>query len=258
MLDVEQWCSFQRTANGRKSLWLVAEIVGGRASIYDALIAACRAHYDDLDRIAEDVAALGYANAAAILAERLPQTARARSGELGEILATEIVENQLDYEVPIRRLRYKDGREMALRGDDFIGIQQDDVNQLSFLKGEAKSRQAMDAATIEEARRVLSRDDGRPTPISLLFVADQLISKGEPYANLGRRLRHEVALRATPAGRITHVLFSLCGNDASVFLATDLAGADAGRPHISIQLRILDHQDFIRDVYEEVAALGDD
>jgi hypothetical protein len=62
------------------------------------------------------------------------------SGELGEILATELVEEMMDYEVPVRRLRYKDGREMALRGDDFIGIRVNAAGNLHLLKGESKSR----------------------------------------------------------------------------------------------------------------------
>jgi hypothetical protein len=83
-----------------------------------------------MDRIAEDIRALGFVGAAAVLAERLPRTPRARSGELGEIFATELVEEELGFEVPVRRLRYKDCREMALRGDDFIGVRVDGAGTL--------------------------------------------------------------------------------------------------------------------------------
>jgi hypothetical protein len=38
-----------------------------------------------------------------------------------EILATELVEEEIGLRVPVRRLRYKDGRNMPMRGDDFIG-----------------------------------------------------------------------------------------------------------------------------------------
>jgi hypothetical protein len=120
-----------------------------------------------LDEIAEDVRELGYPGAAAILAERMrapPEHVR----ELGEILATELVEEHLEFEVPIRRLRYKDGREMALRGDDFVGLKLDDQQKLHYLKGESKSRVNLANATISEARKALSRDDGRPTATSSL------------------------------------------------------------------------------------------
>jgi hypothetical protein len=51
----------------------------------------------------------------------MPQQAKGRLGDLGEILATELVEERINLRVPVRRLRDKDGRNMAMRGDDFIG-----------------------------------------------------------------------------------------------------------------------------------------
>jgi hypothetical protein len=54
-----------------------------------------RSHYDRLERIAADVERLGYAAAAKILSTELPKTMTARSGDLGEILATELVEERL-------------------------------------------------------------------------------------------------------------------------------------------------------------------
>ena len=80
-----------------------------------------RSHYDRLERIADDVQRLGYKVAAGILRAQLPQTDKGRSGDLGEILATELVEEEIGLRVPVRRLHYKDGRNMAMRGDDFIG-----------------------------------------------------------------------------------------------------------------------------------------
>ncbi len=81
-----------------------------------------RSNYDDLNSIAQDIKELGFPSAAIIFNERLPLTTKARSGELGEIIATEFAEEILGFKIPIRRIRYKEGREMALRGDDFIGV----------------------------------------------------------------------------------------------------------------------------------------
>src|ERR1700674_1908815 len=131
------WCGCERADTGRKHLLKFTEKVGGRAVVKANLPKVMRSHYDDAVRIAEDVAQLGYAKAAALLAERMPRSKRARSGELGEILATEVVEESLGYRVPVRRLRYKDGREMALRGDDFIGLNVEAGGVLRFAKGES-------------------------------------------------------------------------------------------------------------------------
>ena len=135
----DDWCTLVRDENGGKRLWQLAEKEKKRAEIRTRLVETVRSHYDDLDRITDGVSALGYKGVAKILRARLPQTRRARSGELGEILAAELVEEKVGFQIPVRRLRYKDGREMALRGDDFLGFAIDDEDQLRLLKGESKS-----------------------------------------------------------------------------------------------------------------------
>lgn len=254
----EPWCDRERTEDNQKQLWKLTERAGGRAAIEAVLSDCIRSHYDDMDRIAEEIRELGYPHAAAILAERMPRSARARSGELGEILATELVEEQMGYTVPVRRLRYKDGREMALRGDDFIGIRVDAEDHLHLLKGESKSRASLAGATITEARAALSRDGGRPTATSLLFIADRLMDHADDRRTLGRKIRNEVATRAAPPGRIGHVLFAVSGNAMPQALLEDLRAAEAVRPQIAIHLRIEDHQVFIRTSYERALELGND
>jgi hypothetical protein len=126
---------------------------GGRAKTSDDLAETIRSHYDRLERIAEDVERLGYDVAAKILSEAMPQTAKSRSGDLEEILATELVEEAIGLRVPVRRLRYKDGRNMAMRGDDFIGAGYHGKGEkLWLLKGEAKSNKTLGKATVTSAR----------------------------------------------------------------------------------------------------------
>lgn len=254
----EPWCDRERTGDHQKQLWKLTERAGGRAAIEAALPDCIRSHYDDMERIAEEIRDLGYPHAATILAERMPRSARARSGELGEILATELVEEQMGYTVPVRRLRYKDGREMALRGDDFIGIRVDAEDHLHLLKGESKSRAALAGATITEARAALSKDEGRPTATSLLFIADRLMDHTDERRTLGRRIRNEVATRAASPGRIGHVLFTVSGNATPQALHDDLQATDTVRPQFVVHLRIEDHQAFIRTSYERALALGND
>ena len=149
--------------------------------------------------VAEDVKRLGYEVAGEILRTAMPQTAKGRSGDLGEILATELVEEEIGLRVPVRRLRYKDGRNMAMRGDDFIGAGYDGAGEkLWLLKGEAKSNKVLGKGTVTSARKVLNRDSGRCTPDSLLFVANRLLESNDPNDNaLGRDLRDEVGLKTS-------------------------------------------------------------
>ncbi len=251
------WFDCQRDDNDRKRLWKFTERENDRTAIAHRLPDLLRSHYDDMDRIAQDICDLGFVGAAALLAARLPRTPRARSGELGEILATQLVEEKLRFEVPVRRLRYKDRREMALRGDDFIGVRIGEAGGLYLLKGEAKSRAALAKATIDEARTAVSRDDGRPTATSLLFIADRLMEREDDKANLGRTIRNEVASRTVPAARIDHALFTMSGNAAPQALSDNLQAASADRTHTVIHLRIEDHQDFIRLSHEGALNLGD-
>lgn len=253
------WCDSQRADTGkRKRLWRFTEKLKARDKIRTVLVKTVREHYDSSERIAQDLEDLGFAGAAEILRERLPRTKKARSGELGEILATELVEEELGFNVPIRRLRYKDGREMALRGDDFIGVGYDSKDSLWLLKGEAKSRAVLGKTTITEARASLNRDAGRCTPSSLLFVADRLLEhEDKNKVAMGRAIRNEVGLKTLRPSRIDHVLFTVSGNAPPKALEDDLASTDEGRTHTVINLRIEDHQDFIADIYKGALDLGD-
>lgn len=255
----DSWCDKSLDEKGKKHYWTLVEKNKGRDRIHDALIEKVRSHYDRLERIAEDVERLGYKAASKILKTQLPRGKKARSGDLGEILATELVEEEIGHRVPVRRLRYKDGREMAMRGDDFIGVGKSNKGKLWLLKGEAKSAIGLSKATISKARKVLNRDNGRCTPDSLLFVANRLLESGDKKeVALGRIIRDEVGLETVPAFRIDHMLFTLSGNEPSSALKEDLDATSADRRHFSINLRIEDHQQFISTIYEGAQKLGDD
>lgn len=254
-----EWCGRNQTKDNRKHYWTFIEKDGGREAIRARLADKMRSHYEHLSRIAEDIARLGYPGAAELLRTVLPRTDRARSGELGEILATELVEEETSFRVPVRRLRYKDGREMALRGDDFIGIAYDPDEKLWLLKGEAKSKKILGKATINAARSALSRHDGRCTPDSLLFVANRLLeSTDKDDVELGRTIRDGIGAKTIKASRVDHMLFTMSGNSPPAALKEDLDSAGAGRTHYVVNLHIGDHQDFIKQMYEEALNLGND
>lgn len=255
----KEWCDTTAKKDKRKHYWTYVEKEGGRDTIRSDLAETIRSHYDRLERIAEDVDRLGYKVAAAILSEAMPHTPKGRSGDLGEILATQLVEEEIGLRVPVRRLRYKDGRNMAMRGDDFIGAGYGGAGQkLWLLKGEAKSNKKLGKATVDSARKVLNRDSGRCTPDSLLFVANRLLESSDPNDNaLGRDLRDEVGLKSLNADRIDHMLFTVSGNGPHTSLKDDLDAAGTDRDHYVVNIHVEDHQDFIAAIYEEAKNLGD-
>src|SRR5438067_2096433 len=109
----DHWCENDVEEDDKKRLWKLTEKDGGRDTISDELAETVRSHYDSLERIANDIKELGYDGASDILSERLPRGKKARSGDLAEILASELTEEKLGFDVPVRRMRFKDGREVA-------------------------------------------------------------------------------------------------------------------------------------------------
>jgi len=256
----ETWCNSTKVNDKRKHYWTYVEKAGGRDAVRNDLVVTIRSHYDRLERIAEDVARLGYKRASEILSTEMPQTATSRSGELGEILATELVEEEVGLRVPVRRLRYKDGRNMAMRGDDFIGAGYGSPGEkLRLLKGEAKSANRLSGSTVTQAREVLNRDCGRCTPDSLLFVANRLLDSPDAADNvLGRSLRDEVGYKSLPANRIDHMMFTVSGNGPHPSLTEDLDAAGTDRDQYVVNIHIEDHQAFIEAMYLAGENLGDD
>ena len=83
-----------------------------------------------------------------------------RSGDLDEILAAEYIAERTPFTVPIKRLCWKDNRNIAMRGEDVIGIERQPGSRTLRLKTEAKSRASLTAATVAEARAALDKDNG--------------------------------------------------------------------------------------------------
>ncbi len=117
-------------------------------------------HYASERHVERVLRQLGKIAAAELVSEKLPTTKGIRSGDLGEIIATEYIEENTHYHIPIKRLRWKDHRNMALRGDDVIGMCFDEAGTLNFLKTEAKSRVNLAPSVLIEARTALEKHNG--------------------------------------------------------------------------------------------------
>ncbi len=259
----EYWCDADRSRNRDKTLWRLSESKNGRKHALDELPGRVLSHYVTDDEVAEILETLGYPATAECIRTLLPERTIVRSGDLGEILAAEFVEERLGYKVPVRKLRDKDHRDMAMRGEDVIGVAHDDDGRLILLKGEAKSAQALSRRTVETARARLDENHGKPSGHSLIFVARKLIQSDDPdQKELGRQILREATSRAVPKRRLAHLLFTLTSNQVSQVIRNDLNGANDSHPQHSVNLRIPDHGDFIEAVYEgaceEAGLVGDD
>ena len=244
---VSRWLVSANLTVGKHPLYLMTEVAGARSRVLTELRDVLRSHYVATELTAKRLADLGAPKTAKLLREHLPTTKTARSGDLGEILATELAEHLLKFDVPIRRLRWKDGRNMALRGDDIIGIRCDNQGQLEFLKGESKSRVVLTTDVLDEAGAALDRDRGRPTRHSVIFVAERLRELGNDL--LAKRLEN-AALDSFAGSPVEHFLLALtCVNPANLLTAHLTACAKRRRRRHVVGIRIPDHKAFIDDLF---------
>src|SRR5262245_1326526 len=109
----DEWCECKAQAiSAGRQLHLFSEKKGARASAQPRIKETVNSHYEDPETLAERAGRRGYEKASKLLELILPQTKKARSGHMGEILATEVVPAVLpQFEIPIKRLRWLDGRE---------------------------------------------------------------------------------------------------------------------------------------------------
>src|SRR5688572_22907956 len=95
-----------------------------------ATAAIVPSHYASEEHVARALRRIGKPAAAALIEGKLPTSKQIRSGDLGEIYATEWIDaHSGGYLAPIKRLRWRDHRNMAMRGDDVIGIRQEAKTQ---------------------------------------------------------------------------------------------------------------------------------
>lgn len=251
MLNFSNWCSTEQTKVGAHTLRVVT-VDPVRISIcIDSMADAVPSHYASEERLAAIFARLGKPAAAKFIIELLPKTKAIRSGDLGEILATEFVVDQTDYQVPIKRLRWKDHRDMAMRGDDVIGLRRNaKTGRAEFLKVEAKSRVKMTSGVINDARAALDKDGGLPSGHALSFVATRLADSGnDGLANLidDAQLKDGI-----PQTSVQHLLFTFSTNPPKNLLTASLQAYSGPIGQWSAGLVIVDHKAFVENVYKAV------
>lgn len=244
------WCDFKaKDISNRRRLHLLAERDGARPKSHSRIVETVLSHYEDPRYLADRIKRLGFNKAAKVLEGFLPQTKKARSGHVGEILATEVVPAILPaFDIPIKRLRWLDGRESALRGEDLIGIAREQ-KRICFLKGESKSRATLSPGVVAEARKALKANEGRPSQHAMAFVMHRLLEMGQK--DLALIFEDHLLLKSIANEDLVHLIFGLSGNDAKAAFQADLEAYSGKIEQHSVNFRIEDHQDFISSMYKK-------
>ncbi|WP_255467909.1 Hachiman antiphage defense system protein HamA [Reyranella sp. CPCC 100927] len=252
-MQFNDWCNTAESNVGVHPL----RILSGDPVRLNAGVAAMAVilptHYAAEERVGAVLRRLGKIEAAKFVEGKLPTSKSIRSGDLGEILASEFIATQSGFQVPIKRLRWKDHRNMAMRGDDVIGFHHDpQAGRLLFLKTEAKSRAALTAAVVAEARTGLDKDGGLPSAHALSFIADRLAELGEEAladAILDALLKHGIQPQ-----NVSHLLFTFSGNNPEAHLTGSLQTYAGGIAQWGVGLRVEGHGAFVAAVYDLVIA----
>lgn len=232
------------------SVRVLKERARGRERIFETLVDIAADHVIGLKAI-ERLG--GFPKAVHLLKNRIPAGKISRSGMLGEILATEFVESETEFTVPVRRLRHRDTREQAMRGDDVLGFCVTH-SRVKVIKVEAKSRQRLATATVEEARQGLAKHKGRPNPETLAFLEctlrfDNRDEEADPIATL--------QMRSIRARDICHLVFTLSGNDPSGFLEGNTSPACKGMEVRLCGCRVKRHGQFVKTIFDACIARGE-
>ena len=180
MIEFAKWCVETEEAVPHHKLRRLVVDAAKQAQAVHAVAKAVPDYYTDPQRIADLLKRLGKPAAAAHVQRKLPTQASIRSGDLGEILCNAYLHEVTPFNLGIKRLRWKDHRNMSMRGEDVLAFNLDSKGGgLKILKAEVKSRAGMQTAVIDEARATLSANSGLPSPHAIAFVADRSNEAGD-------------------------------------------------------------------------------
>lgn len=220
-------------------------------NLVDELIALLPDYYIDPLSIADTLERLGKPAAAEKLRVKLPEAKKIRSGDMGEVITTDYIDEKTPYAVPIKKLRWKDHRNMAMRGDDVIGVLVDQENQtIRFLKAEAKSNQSLSRDVLEKAREELDLDEGLPAPHALEFVAERLRETGRQ--ELADCIEKAQLVDGISPNQVEHLLFTFTSSNPNTLQKEAFESYSGNIKQSSIGFQVGNHQELIGSVYQGV------
>jgi Cap4 SAVED domain len=221
------------------------ERAGARAAVFKQLPRLLAEHFVGDEVVAR---AGGYKKAADLLKNSLPIGKQTRSGDFGELVATELVDAETSFRVPIRKLRWKSDRKMPMHGNDIIGV---DASQTPprVLKGESKSGVTISSSALDDAVKGLEAFEGRPNPSTLAFIAKRLYEeKRDAEARVFQDLLCEGKLNHS---HITHAVLTLAEKDPSALLAKMPAAKQAGTTRMATVVLVAGHGALVAAIFDE-------
>lgn len=253
MTDLRSWCTVEDPIHVGGHLAGVLKSVDATKGVA-ALGAALPSMYAKSDALARIADRLGKDAVAEHLRNKLPTEPSARSGDMGEILATAYLREEQGYVVGPSRLMERDHQEWAMRGDDALGAKYDSDGKLRIIKAEAKSRVKLDKRTVAEAREGLARNNELPSPQSLAQFAERLLATDD--IEVGHAVLTVQLGEGVRPDHVEHLMFLFTSSDPSKYVTADLEAYGGSVSQLTITLRVQGHQEFIKNAYEKVTFGG--
>lgn len=220
-------------------------------SLVSELVGLLPSHYVAPESMMDILNRLGKSAVAQKLRDKIPEVKKIRSGDIGEVITTDYIEEVTGFTVPIRKLRWRDHRDMAMRGDDVIGIYVNQENQsVRFLKAEAKSNKALSRNVLDQARKELDSNNGLPAPHALGFVIDRL--KEIDNHQLASLIEKVQLVDGISADQVEHLLFTLTSSNPETLQKEAFKSYGGNIKQTSVGFRVNDHQVLIANVYQGV------
>ncbi len=249
MTQFDKWCTAVTTPVGGRELKVLTAKAGKIDFAVKIVSEMIPDQYTSENRLADIMNKLGKAKTAKFIQNSLPSSKTVMSGDLGEVLGVTYLAEFTEFKLHVKRLRWKDHRNMAMRGEDVLAFAVNDEGNLLVLKGEAKSRKILNATTIKSARKALAANNGRPSAHAMAFMATRYFEMGDKVmtdlldqAQLDEQLTED---------RVTQMIFILSGNDPTKQMTSDLSSYKGAMKQISVGVVVATHQEFIKSVFEE-------
>lgn len=251
MTRFNEWCTDNETSVASHKLHLLTADPTKQPHAVQVVAKAVPDYYAAPSRIAGLLARLGRTDAAKYVSQKLPTLPTIKSGDLGEILCNAYVLEATPFKLGIKRLRWKDHRNMSMRGEDVLAFSLGAKGAgLKVLKAEVKSRASMPTSVIEEARVALSANGDLPSAHAMSFVADRLDETGDKA--LKDALDDALLTDGLKVAQVTHMLFTFSGSNPSSLLKTNLSAYAGVVSQHYIALHVKSHQAFIKAVFGAV------
>jgi len=220
-------------------------------ALIEGLIETLPDYYIDPLSMASTLERLGKPAAAAKLRLKLPEVTKIRSGDIGEVITTDYIDEQTVFSVPIKKLRWKDHRNMAMRGDDVIGVLINQENQtIKFLKAEAKSNLSLSRNVLIKGRDELDLDEGLPAPHALEFVAERARETGNQ--DLADLIEKAQLVDGIGSSQVEHLLFTLTASNPETLQKEAFEDYSGNIKQSSVGFQVSNHQELIGSVYQGV------